>query len=151
MRGTLKNYVTGFLFSNDRSSLALIKKINPRWQRGLFNGVGGKIESGESASAAMSREFKEETGVSIAQSQWLCFAQVHRPQQYHVSFYVAFSDLVFTAQTVEAEQVELFSVNALPKNIIPNLQWLIPLALDHQADFSTPVSIKEIAIERVAP
>lgn len=147
----MKNYVTGFLFSNNRSSLALIKKINPCWQRGLFNGIGGKIEPGESPSNAMTREFFEETGVNIAENQWQCFAQIHRPEQYHVKFYVAFSDQVFTVQTVEAEQVELFSINSLPQNIIPNLPWLIPLALDRQADFSSPICITEIATERVAP
>ena len=40
-------YVTGFLFSSDRDRVVLIEKLSPAWQRGLFNGVGGKIEANE--------------------------------------------------------------------------------------------------------
>ena len=40
-------------------------------------------------------------------------------------------------------------MSELPKNIIPNLQWLIPLALDTQADFSTPIRLQEIAEDRI--
>ena len=58
-----KKYVTGFLFSADASHLVLIKKINPAWQRGLFNGIGGKVEANEIAVDAMVRECLEETGV----------------------------------------------------------------------------------------
>ena len=57
----MKKYVTGFLFSKDASHVVLIKKINPQWQNGLFNGVGGKIETNETSIAAMVREFFEET------------------------------------------------------------------------------------------
>jgi len=33
----VKKYVTGFWFSSDASEVVLIKKINPQWQKGLFN------------------------------------------------------------------------------------------------------------------
>lgn len=145
----MKKYVAGFLFSQDSSKVVLIQKINPAWQNGLLNGVGGKIEAGEHAIDAMVREFKEETGVLTHAEQWTHFAQVYRPDCYDVAFFFARSDLAFEAKTVEQEEVQLIDSTALPANLLPNLRWLIPLALDQQADFSTPIQIKEVAGERL--
>lgn len=145
----MKQYVTGFLFSKDSTRVVLIKKINPQWQRGLFNGVGGKIEANESSVNAMIREFFEETGVSTRPEDWTNFAKVYRPKCYDVDMYFAHSNLAFKVKTIEAEEVHLINVSELPKNIIPNLQWLIPLALDTQADFSTPIRITEVAEDRI--
>ena len=145
----MKNYVTGFLFNQSESHVVLISKLNPAWQLGLFNGVGGKIEANETAVQAMSREFEEETGVAIANHQWTCFAQVNRPGVYHVDMFFAHSDLAFSAKTIEQEQVAIVELAKLPSNLVPNLNWLIPLALDKQADFSLPVVINETATERI--
>ncbi|WP_281557507.1 NUDIX domain-containing protein [Thalassomonas sp. RHCl1] len=144
----MKKYVAGFLFSKDSSHVVLIQKLNPQWQRGLFNGVGGKIEENESSCDAMVREFAEETGVTIAKENWTCYTQIHRPGYYDLDVYFAHSDFAFEARTIEKEQVHIFKVNELPANLIPNLKWLIPLALDQQADFSNPFSLREIATER---
>jgi len=54
-------YVVGFLFSEDQSRVLLVWKNRPAWQNGKLNGVGGKIEAGETPLQAMEREFKEET------------------------------------------------------------------------------------------
>jgi len=147
----MKKYVLGFLFSKDESHVVLINKLNPAWQKGLFNGIGGKIETNETARQAMEREFLEETGVEIPAKQWTCYAQIHRPNIYLVDVFFAYSDLAYDAKTVEKEQVEITSTSNLPKNLIPNLNWLIPLARDKQADFSSPVVIQEVATERVQP
>jgi len=68
-----------------------------------------------------------------------------------LDLYFAHSDLAFAAKTIEKEQVKLFKLNALPTNIIPNLQWLIPLALDRQGGFSIPIFLQEITTERLQP
>lgn len=144
----MKKYVTGFLFSQDASHVVLIEKLNPLWQRGLFNGIGGKVEANEASVDAMVREFFEETGVATHPKDWCCYAKIYRAKCYDVDVYFAHSDLAFSAKTIELEQVHIIKLNELPSNIIPNLQWLIPLALDKQADFSQPVLIKEITEER---
>lgn len=146
----MKKYVTGFLFSADASHVVLIKKINPQWQRGLFNGIGGKVEENESSIVAMVREFKEETGVLTQASNWTHYANVFRPNNYDVDMYFAFSDVAYSAQTIEQETVHILPVDKLGPNLIPNLHWLIPLALDKQADFSLPVSIREVAEQRIS-
>lgn len=145
----MKKYVTGFLFSQNSNHLVLIKKLAPAWQKGYLNGVGGKIEPNESSHDAMAREFQEEAGVLIPPKQWHCYAQVCRPDHYTVDVFFAHSDLAYQAHTAEKEEVIVVNASELPTNLIPNLNWLIPLALDQQADFSTPVKVKEIATERL--
>lgn len=144
----MKKYVLGLLFTQDLSQLVLIKKLNPTWQKGYYNGIGGKIEAGESSVRAMVREFKEETGVDILAEMWTRFAKIHRPNIYDVDVYFARSNLALNAKTVEQEQVVLVKVNNLPAKLIPNLKWLIPLALDEQADFSKVVEVQELSAKR---
>jgi 8-oxo-dGTP diphosphatase len=43
----MQTYACGFLFSLDRTRVLLIRKRRPAWQAGRLNGVGGKIEPGE--------------------------------------------------------------------------------------------------------
>ena len=59
------DYVAGFCFSECGGRVALIRKLKPEWQRGLLNGIGGKMEPGESLHSAMVREFEEETGAHV--------------------------------------------------------------------------------------
>ena len=137
------NYVTGFLFSEDLTHVVLLEKQSPPWQKGLFNGVGGKIEKDESSVQAMARECKEETNVFISKNNWTCFAHITKPNASEMDVYFAISDLAFTAKTMEMEQVHTFKISDIPKNIIPNLQWLIPMALDKKLSFKDPVTFIE--------
>lgn len=68
----MKKYVLGFAF-NDNFVL-LIKKNKPEWQKGLYNGLGGKIEKSETPVAAMVREFKEECGIQTKEEDWEQYA-----------------------------------------------------------------------------
>ena len=58
----IKKYVVGFMFDTSLTNVALIRKTKPAWQAGLLNGIGGKVEAGESFDDAMVREFSEEAG-----------------------------------------------------------------------------------------
>src|SRR5690606_21087500 len=60
----------GFVFTEDRREVVLVRKNRPAWQAGFLNGVGGKVERGEVPVAAMAREFAEEAGVSVDPSAW---------------------------------------------------------------------------------
>ncbi|WP_298441926.1 NUDIX hydrolase [uncultured Ferrimonas sp.] len=144
----LKHYVAGFLFNHAATEVVLIRKINPAWQRGHYNAVGGKIEPGESAIDAMVREFEEETGVLIPASSWTHYAHIHRPTDYHLQLFFAHSDQAYDCRTVEQEIVARFAVSALPDNLISNLRWLIPLALDQHIQFNQPIEFTEPAHER---
>src|SRR5437899_9779920 len=60
------DFKTGFT-----TGVVLIQKVKPAWQSGLLNGVGGKIELGETPLDAMRREFAEETGYPV--TDWELF------------------------------------------------------------------------------
>lgn len=66
----MQNYVVGFVFDINSERVALIRKNRPNWQAGRLNGIGGKVEEGESPSAAMHRECKEEAGLDVHASAW---------------------------------------------------------------------------------
>ena len=59
-----KNYVVILLFSKDHKKLLLVKR-NKKPYPNLWNGIGGKIEVGETPIEAAIRECKEETGLDM--------------------------------------------------------------------------------------
>ena len=65
MKDTSNNYVVGFAFTNSRSRVLLLKKEKPPWQKGLLNGIGGKIKHWEAPMTAMCRESEEEVGLKL--------------------------------------------------------------------------------------
>lgn len=100
----MKQQVLGFLMSRDRRRVALIKKKRPEWMAGKLNGIGGTVEDGESAAEAMSREFREETGVTIPPYGWEPVG-VMLMDSVEVQIYRAFDDLVEWVSTTTDEQV----------------------------------------------
>lgn len=122
------DYVVGFMFSADATKLALITKIQPLWQRGRLNGIGGKIAAGERPIEAMVREFREETGVQTTLQDWQLFCTMHVDGIF-VFCYKAFSELVFDCKTTEEEVVNIYPIADLPMNTLPNIHWMLPMAL----------------------
>lgn len=124
-------YAAGFLFTEDRSHLALVEKQKPAWQAGKLNGIGGKIEAGETPMAAMVREFAEETGVAF--DGWEPLA-VLTGDDFEVHFFQGFDDKVWDVRTMESERIEiLYDDDFLWSSVdrmLPNLRTLISLALD---------------------
>lgn len=120
-------YVVGFLFDHSKTKVLLIEKNKPSWQKGLLNGVGGKVESDDkNIQDAMQREFKEETGLNI--TDWKFYCQLSGYTHFNkVYFYVAFGDLE-KANQIESERLIITDINQLPDNILYDLKWLIPLA-----------------------
>lgn len=58
-------YVLGFIFGKTHNFVLLQRKAKPDWQKGRYNGVGGKIEDGETPEQAMTREGVEEVGQAL--------------------------------------------------------------------------------------
>ena len=149
-----KLYVAGFLFDKKAEKIALIEKQRPEWQRWQLNGIGGKIERNkqncmcyendsdqinfdlcicpwETPFEAQRREFREETGVDV--ENWKEFCLLEGPH-YMVEFLYGFDDRVFEVTTQTDEQVMIFDVvrvldPRITHSMIPNLRWLIPMAL----------------------
>lgn len=65
-QSVVNHYVLGFAFDCDKESVLLVeKRKGPKLNHGKLNGIGGKVENGESAIEAMCREFKEEVGATV--------------------------------------------------------------------------------------
>lgn len=130
------NYVLGFAFSADSTGLVLIKKPKPAWQAGKLNGVGGKVEAGETSLDAMLREFKEETTVETTAADWRQFASMGSVD-WNVDVFCAFNDKFDECQTNTPEKVILVSTEIVGNlHTISNLHWLIPMALNSRDDVS---------------
>lgn len=123
-------YVAGFLVSEDKQFVALIRKERPVWQKGKLNGIGGHIEEGESPPAAMDREFGEETG----QNGFVWRHTVTLSGEgFIVYFFVAYGtleNLFACREGATDEKVEIHHTLLLPLDTISNLRWIIPLSLD---------------------
>lgn len=122
----MKTYVLGFLFTKDERVVWLIRKNKPEWQAGKLNGIGGKVELNELPLDAMRREFKEEAGLTIDDWKWYATITADHTS-YEVYCYYSFSDE--KPQTMTDEVVTRWPVFTSASSIIPNLNWLIPMAL----------------------
>lgn len=120
-----QKYCLGFLFDKDASRVALILKNKPAFLAGKFNGLGGKVEPGETSWGAMDREFKEEAGV--ANLPWHFCARMSGPA-FEMDVFSAHSRRIDLVRTKEDEPVGVFEVDKLPYNIVSNLAWLVPMA-----------------------
>lgn len=127
------NYVLGFMFDSSRNRVVLVKKKRPAWQAGLFNGVGGMVEPGERNVDAMVREFNEETRVLTSPGFWVPYCTLHG-EAFVVNVYYATSNVhVADVATCTDEEVRCFCLTSvwnqdMPQ--VPNLRWLIAMALD---------------------
>lgn len=138
-------YVVGFAFDHTRDNVLLIRKLRPAWQAGRLNGVGGRMEYGEDSQSAMVREFEEETGLSTTVEQWRVVTTCSGmgPKEagersnkvaYYLSVLRAFDVDIAAAEHVEEEQPVVVSVSWVRKakrhEVIANLPWLVPMALE---------------------
>lgn len=137
-----RNYVLALLFTADRRQVVLMRRTRPAWQAGRVNALGGKIVEGELARDAARREVREECGVDVA--DWM-EVLVWEDAEYRMHVLRAVSKHARGARTMEDQEVFLADVDALPANVIDNLRWLVPLALD--ADIALPIQVRSAAPE----
>ncbi len=121
-----REYTVGLVFRNFGKEVALIKKTHPEWQSGRLNGIGGRIEDGETPFETMCREFREETGATVA--GWGKFCEL-RHQDRTIHYFVTHGGYALSSTTDEiVSWYKVRDISTLP--VIQNLLWLIPLALD---------------------
>lgn len=147
----LPNCVLGYLFSADRLRVLLVLKNRPAFLAGLYNGIGGKVERSETYPLAMEREFEEETGIQVGYHRWKNYLTMSVRSDtfqgvYTVECYKTFADNEYefnSFQQKEDESKRVFEVNKLPVNIVPNLKWMIPLALNDNIRKSSVIYHRE--------
>lgn len=130
----MKRYVVGFAFGPDRREVILIKRKKADGHQGLFNGPGGRIEARERPEDAVVREFHEEAGILIKRDLWREIVHMEVEGQGEVYFFAADcpAELFYMARTASVEGgIRIILTTDLPwLALVPNAQWIIPLALD---------------------
>lgn len=119
----------GFLFCQD--SVLLVRKTKPDWQAGLWDGIGGKMEDGESPMQAMHREWEEEVGFPIP--RWRFLVTEFGPE-YSCHFFSYVWDDHHRPKTPErndaGEELDWYKVADIDNKMVGNLRWLVPMAMD---------------------
>lgn len=126
----MKNYTLGFIFTRALDRVLLVHKISPEWQAGKINGIGGKIERGEDPLACIVREVKEEAGLLTDKEQWIFLGEMGADAWRMHVFTLVHNGGTDDARSADKEKIEWFDPYALPSNVLHNLHWLVPLALD---------------------
>jgi 8-oxo-dGTP diphosphatase len=127
-------YVLGFAFKNNDRDVILIEKTKPDWQKGLLNGVGGKVESyDDTYTHAMVREFREETGIETINTQWQQFGEMYDTNFHIFLFRTSLVGDDIYPQQMEDEIPYTCDVETLLMSrdmCISNVPWLVNMALD---------------------
>jgi len=125
----MQHYVLGFLFDirNKNRIILILKKKG--WQKGMWNGIGGKIEKGELPIEAMRRECLEETGLAIKKWQ---HTVVVTGDEYKLFVYYAFAKLTEVSLCTDAGELsEIHLVSSLPVRLVPKVNWLLNMQLEN--------------------
>jgi 8-oxo-dGTP diphosphatase len=128
----MTHYTIGIYFNSSFEKVVLMLKNRPEWQRGKYNFPGGHVETGETGFECVSREFKEECGVTIPVEDWKHIATMFNMSSYVVDIYTAIEYLTHgTIKTMEDQPVSWCEINNLPYNVISNIPWITRFAKNY--------------------
>lgn len=136
-------YTVAFIFSRSPSGqlkVLLIRKNRPEWQTGKLNGIGGKVEESDPCPTyGCDREILEETGLRLPWIQHVATMNGKSCEIWFFAYEISW-ELFISARALTDEVLKVCDVDDLPPDVIPNLRWLIPLALnvlrhDHDGGF----------------
>ena len=127
----------GYILSKDRKSVLMVHRItrSDDDNLGKFNGVGGKLESGESVAECMIREIREETDLEVTHMTLrgtLCWADFGPKKQDWLGFVFLVDGFKGVARTENEEG----PLRWIPLKDFPNLpMWkgdtlFLPLVFD---------------------
>ncbi len=126
----MKRYTLGYIFSSDLKKVLLVYKLAPKWQKGKINGIGGKNKDNENDLTCIVREIQEETSLKTASKDWIYLGKMHGENWTMALFTLIYKGELTDAKKSAKEEIAWFPVKKLPKNVIPNLHWQIPLAIE---------------------
>ena len=106
----------------DNKEILLLKKNNPDWQRGLYNGIGGKVELNTTPLETIIKKCQEELGVNI--SNWIELDSEISSSGIEIVYFLTTLNEgeIKKLQSQTDERAELFSINNLPTNILQDLK-----------------------------
>ncbi len=113
----MKRYVVILLFNEDMSKILLIKrKRNP--YLGLYNGIGGKIEEGETVFECCVRETMEEVNVKLNNPRLLVTCTYPESNQMHKNSNIELNVMYDVTEEIEFEENEEGTFEWLPVEFV---------------------------------
>jgi 8-oxo-dGTP diphosphatase len=109
------------------NNVLLGRRINTGWRDGEYGLPSGHLEDGESIVDAVLRETREETGVEINVED-IQFVHVMHQKSVYIDFFFVATRWVNEPRIMEEDKCDdlrWFSLNELPKNIIPSVKFAI--------------------------
>lgn len=106
----------------DNKEILLLRKNNPDWQRGLYNGIGGKVELNTTPLETIIKKCQEELGANI--SNWIELDSEISSSGIEIVYFLTTLNEgeIKKLQSQTDERAELFSINNLPTNILQDLK-----------------------------
>ena len=106
----------------DNKEILLLKKNNPDWQKGLYNGIGGKVELNTTPLETIIKKCQEELGANI--SNWIELDSEISSSGIEIVYFLTTlnENEIKKLQSQTDERAELFSINNLPTNILQDLK-----------------------------
>ena len=106
----------------DNKEILLLKKNNPDWQKGLYNGIGGKVELNTTPLETIIKKCQEELGINI--SNWIELDSEISSSGIEIVYFLATLNEgeIKKLQSQTDERAELFSINNLPTNLLQDLK-----------------------------
>ena len=106
----------------DNEEILLLKKNNPDWQKGLYNGIGGKVELNTTPLETIIKKCQEKLGVNI--SNWIELDSEISSSGIEIVYFLTTLNEgeIKKLQSQTDERAELFSINNLPTNILQDLK-----------------------------
>jgi 8-oxo-dGTP pyrophosphatase MutT (NUDIX family) len=127
----MTKYTIGIYFDNSLKRVVLMLKNRPNWQAGKFNFPGGHIETDEKGIDCVIREFKEECGIVTNIEDWRHIGLIRNQWNYEVEIFTGVQNAKHgELKTMEDQPVTWIDIDKLPKNVVSNLSWLVPFALN---------------------
>lgn len=122
----MTDFVLGFAFDPNFLDVMMIYKKRPNFLKFQFNGVGGKIEEGETPEEAMVRECKEETSLNLL---WSPMTKLQFADAVVYVFATTTCELYEYTDATD-EPIVVLQTYSLPDNTVFNCKWLIPMIID---------------------
>ena len=106
----------------DNIEILLLRKNNPDWQKGLYNGIGGKVELNTTPLETIIKKCQEELGANI--SNWIELDSEISSSGIEIVYFLTTLNEgeIKKLQSQTDERAELFSINNLPTNILQDLK-----------------------------